>query len=702
MIATEIRDVLTQPGRAEELQFEILKSIGALLRIPDQDRETAQELILRALETRDSFSRTDAFLTALVREVGLFPYLDPEHLETRDLIAYEFCRPEDLDELTVFHYEQAEIYIRLMSGQSIVLSAPTSFGKSLIIDAIIASRQYNNIVIVVPTIALIDETRKRLSTFRDNYKIITHSHQIQGETNIFILTQERVIETREFPPIDFFVIDEFYKLAPREDIERSPILNHAFYKLLKHNAQFYMLGPNIEAIPHGFEEAYNCVFFQTDYRTVVSNYHDYYGGEETKLERLMEVCDRLHDPTLIFCSSPGSVRKVARALVEAEVGSEAPQLRNASEWVSREYHPEWLLGRCLSLGIGLHHGKIPRPLQQYQVRMFNDGYIRFLICTSTLIEGVNTSAKNVIIYDNTIARRKFDFFTFNNIVGRSGRMFQHFTGDVYLFHPPPMAELPFVDVPILTQGEDTPTSLLVQLDEEDLSGDSRLRMETVVEGGLLPVSLLREIAGVDPGDLNDLAREIDSNPSLYGRLLRWEGRPTYDQLRMACDLIYQFFVKVRRIAAVSSGSQLAYRVNKLSTVPGIPALVEDEIEFSKISPDDAVDAVLEFQRHWAGYKFPKLLSALDRVQRFILERHGLRPGDYSGYCIQVENLFMDSAIIALDEYGIPYQSLVKLGDWVQPEGDLDTAIAQLHDCPLNRTLLTDFERDLIQYNLQFL
>ena len=78
-----------------------------------------------------------------------------------------------------------------MDGQSVVnFSAPTSFGKSLVIDALIASGRYPNIVIIVPTIALIDETRRRLSRFRGTHKI-SRIDQPAVEANIFILTQER-------------------------------------------------------------------------------------------------------------------------------------------------------------------------------------------------------------------------------------------------------------------------------------------------------------------------------------------------------------------------------------------------------------------------------------------------------------------------------------------------------------------------------
>ena len=57
----------------------------------------------------------------------------------------------------VFHRVQAQVYWHLIDGENVILSAPTSFGKSLIIDALIASGKYRRIVLVVPTIAPIDE-----------------------------------------------------------------------------------------------------------------------------------------------------------------------------------------------------------------------------------------------------------------------------------------------------------------------------------------------------------------------------------------------------------------------------------------------------------------------------------------------------------------------------------------------------------------
>ncbi|MCP5821762.1 hypothetical protein NL352_30710, partial [Klebsiella pneumoniae] len=76
-------------------------------------------------------------------------------------------------------------------------------------------------------------------------------------------------------------------------------------------------------------------------------------------------------------------------------------------------------------GIAYHHAQLPRAVASLIVDLFNSSKINILICTSTLIEGVNTNAKNIVIYDDCITKRtKLDMFTFNNIAGRSGRMFE--------------------------------------------------------------------------------------------------------------------------------------------------------------------------------------------------------------------------------------------------------------------------------------
>jgi DEAD/DEAH box helicase len=158
---SELCAALADPERIRSQEFEILQHLCRMT--SSNDEQGAQDMVLRALEMREHFVTCREILDGLVRHFGLFQYLEPADLPFLDQIAYEVHRPANLEDDIVFHRPQAEVYWTLLAGESVVLSAPTSFGKSLIIDAVIASLQYRNILIVVPTIALIDETRRRLA-----------------------------------------------------------------------------------------------------------------------------------------------------------------------------------------------------------------------------------------------------------------------------------------------------------------------------------------------------------------------------------------------------------------------------------------------------------------------------------------------------------------------------------------------------------
>lgn len=77
-------------------------------------------------------------------------------------------------------------------------------------------------------------------------------------------------------------------------------------------------------------------------------------------------------------------------------------------------------------------------------------------------------------------------------------MFQHFVGKVFLFHEPPQEEFPFVQIPILEQAVDTPASLLIQMDESDLTRRSLDVVKKYSEQPILSYSVIKENHGVDP------------------------------------------------------------------------------------------------------------------------------------------------------------------------------------------------------------
>ena len=115
-LAQELREAFSNPNRIARERFALLKKLSNFVGLNPEEPE-AQELVLRALEQRDQFADCLPILNALVRQVGLFPYLDPENLSIQDLIAYEFHRPANMDEEIVFHRPQARIYRMLMDRQ---------------------------------------------------------------------------------------------------------------------------------------------------------------------------------------------------------------------------------------------------------------------------------------------------------------------------------------------------------------------------------------------------------------------------------------------------------------------------------------------------------------------------------------------------------------------------------------------------------
>lgn len=153
-------------------------------------------------------------LNNLIRQTGLYPYLELGSSIWQDRYVHESFKVDTgAPELVTLHREQSLLLSKLLSGKSVAVSAPTSFGKSFVIDSFISIKKPKNIAIIVPTIALTDETRRRLQRkFGLDYKIITTSDQELSDQNIFIFPQERSISyVDKIDVLDMLVIDDFIK-----------------------------------------------------------------------------------------------------------------------------------------------------------------------------------------------------------------------------------------------------------------------------------------------------------------------------------------------------------------------------------------------------------------------------------------------------------------------------------------------------------
>ena len=274
-------------------------------------------------------------------------------------------------------------------------------------------------------------------------------------------------------------------------------------------------------------------------------------------------------------------------------------------------------------------------------------------------------------------------------------MFEHFVGRVFLFHEPPQEELPFIDFPFFTQGEDMPDSILVQLDESDMSDQSKVRLETYTQQTDLPLALLQRHSSFEPGDLLALAKELKTSSAAMRTKLAWHGPPNWDQLNAVCELMWGNLMGGRSKAGVYSWKQLAFKISKLRSTPNIKQRILDELNpgpYAAESVDEAVERVLEFDRSWASFELPRMLRAFSDIRRLL---HG-GSGDYSFFAGQLENLFRPQFQVALEEFGVPLQVSDKLVSTLSGLESIDDALLALKNLPLQTLHLDAFERELVE------
>lgn len=689
--------------------IDVLLAINTIVNRNNSEWE-GRDLVIRALDKFSMFDPVEqSLLLNMVRAVGLFPYITPHlsNMALPDRLAYAAHRVEGVEQGMVFHHLQAHVFSLIMQGRNVVLSASTSVGKSLVIDAVLAQRRFKKVVVIVPTIALIDETRRRLVRRFKDFNLITHPSQeaVPSTINVYLLTQERVIQRPDLADVEFFVLDEFYKIDLANDQDestRAVDLSLAFHKLAKTGAQFYMLGPHIQKIS-GLDD-YEYHFIPSDYSTVAVDIQNFNLGMRSgeRKEKLLELVKTLDSPTLIYCQAPPSANRVAEYLIKEAGLTPVAETQEIATWISKHYHPEWNVAKAISLGIGIHHGGVPRALQQYIVKLFNEGIIKRIICTSTMIEGVNTSAENVIIYDRRLNTSTLDYFTYKNISGRAGRMNKYFIGKVFMLEAPPPEQGLTVEYPIGHQNENSPMGLLMQLENEYLTDVSRGRLQEAYANPVLSPVTLIENRHIPIDRQVEVAEKIIRDLPHSRSLLAWKGIPEQaNQLNYLCELVYSLEGGNLMDYGISSSSQLAWHINELRTQKNLPAYLRDAVA-NRREDDTASEAInlrLKFIRNMVCFRLPRDIMAINKIQADVLTKRRIEPGDFSFFSEQLENLFLDPLLTALDEYGIPTQISIQIKNLILPSENLNDLLAKLRALAprIERLQLSSFEKSLMHW-----
>jgi hypothetical protein len=427
--------------------FESCRAVNSLLSA-GSDVAARDELIklLAALDEEENVPYTP-LINRLIRDVGLYPYMEISTAGWEERYIYEVFKADvGENEPVTLHLEQRRLLDALVAGRSIAVSAPTSFGKSFVIDAFIALKRPTNVVILVPTIALADETRRRLQRkFGGEYKIITMADQDLAEANILIFPQERAIGyANQLQRLDILIVDEFYKASKAFDKERAPALIRSILEFSRIANQRYYLAPNISVLAES-EFTKGMEFVKLDFHTVFLEMTELYreiGRDEVKKSSaLLKILLDNEGKSLIYAGSYPQIKQVANLLMAAYEPSNSKLLLDFQSWLAKHYGVNWDLAHLVARGVGIHNGQLHRSLSQIQIRLFEDeNGLGKIISTSSIIEGVNTSAKNVILWSNKNGNLKLNDFTYRNIIGRGGRMFRHFVGRIFILEPPPAAE----------------------------------------------------------------------------------------------------------------------------------------------------------------------------------------------------------------------------------------------------------------------
>lgn len=637
----------------ENIVFEYCQNINGLL-IANRENDARQELIKLLDFHQENKIKYSPLVNHLIRETGLFPYLEPETSNWNERFVYEVFKVDVGEETPqTLHREQSYLLKRLLDGQNIAVSAPTSFGKSFVIDAFIKIKKPKNVLIIVPTIALTDETRRRLfKKFATEYKIITTTEVEPADKNIFIFPQERAINyLNKIDRFDIMIIDEFYKASKKFDKERSPSLVKAIIKLGSKSNQRYFLAPNISSLeenPFTKDMEFIKLDFNTVFLDVKELYQEIGKDEEKKTETLIKILRNQDSKSLIYAGTYSNIDTLSEIINIRFEEKNSKLLSGFSKWLSKNYSYNWTLTNLVKRGTGIHNGRLHRSLSQIQVKLFEEKSegLNNIISTSSIIEGVNTSAENVILWMNKNGRSGLNDFTYRNIIGRGGRMFRHFIGKIFILDKPPTSEQTQLDLPF-------PEEILGDLDTEKDS--SVLTKEQVAKiqyyqeemSNILGVDVYKRLKeeGVfqssDSEFIKAIAIDMASNP------IGWHGL-SYLNSTNRNDWDDNLFKILRLKPANWETSHTTFvefiKVLSNNWFKSIPELLK-MLEPLNVGIDD----FFKLERN-VSFKFASLIKDVNTLQKEILRNKNY---DISRFVSWTSHAFLPSVVFQLEEYGMP-------------------------------------------------
>mgnify|MGYP000961530401 FL=1 len=645
----------------------------------------------------------------------------------------------------MLHKYQKEV-LELFENNSVnryVLSAPTSFGKTFIVYTIIKKMNYSNILLVFPTISLLSENYLKLQNdeFFSPYKIHTLSEINEdelGEKNIFIYTPERYLSflDNNTSYFDFTFVDEIYKIdndfiidndTPEEN-ERDTAYRLALEYACQNSKDILLAGPYIQFQKLDTERnsfnnfvrvnkftilEYNDVEIVSKNITHIDRNKFELGNIKYKLnvgtsslqDKVVQTIVKIEGNTLIYCGSKPDVERFANHMLkndeyfsllsEKEYKEDDELFSIFLKHIEKKFGSDWILYKALEKRIGIHHAGIPKYLQNEIINLFNSGQLLCLFSTTTITEGVNTTAKNLIVTAVKKGRKPLKQFDAKNIAGRSGRFNVHYSGNVI--------DLTKEFETIINSQQDeiehknydnyhnkTDIDLEVTLDEFLTDDDKRFKDEinkAKQESGL-PDFIFQSYRTIGPLEkisiynrIKEMSivefRKIDRLKQVLslsnGTKIHWEGFQT------VVDICRQFISnsELKQIMETRVGNKnYSLIVVQLSGFleKGFLGTVDYYVKQQNYSKDRAISKTSKLIYTIFKYHLVKYLGVFDLLYRFHYSRvHRRNFDDVAGIQLLLQRLEYNALTNTgrkLSDYGVPFE-LVKYYDGVVKTKDFD-------------------------------
>lgn len=395
---------------------------------------------------------------------------------------------------------QKKIWDSMDKDKILGISAPTSAGKSFVILLKVINRlkiENIDVVYIVPTLSLLNQVmedfnRELKAIGVENYWITNSfdEKQVKDRKNIYVMTQEKAIAALDnfdeaFSKKLILVADEIQNIERIEEDsdQRAKILFDTLMEFrYKDNVeQIVISGPRIEGIAkvgksifgietidhttnitpvlnltYSIKKVEQRYFFKqycmlTQKPLVIeienSNLIKCYGKKKYTtdyLEYLSRVVNNIgaDSQNIIFAPTSSTARKIAIALNSFLNYANLDLVEYYKTSVSENYS----LCETLLKGVAYHHGKLPMHVRRTLEVAIAEKKVSNVVCTTTLLQGVNLPAQNIFIrnphlyINKTLGAAELTNYEMANLRGRAGRLLKDYVGRTFVMDENAFAE----------------------------------------------------------------------------------------------------------------------------------------------------------------------------------------------------------------------------------------------------------------------